>query len=117
MVTKVKTNDDEFDLDHCRETLGRILDVCLENFMTEFEISPEVIAEIERLKIQQQDGSLSSDGKAPPISAAEAERSLTDKYVIYQKYKDLQQFFTDFKDRLVLVDPLDRDIFGSSEEN
>lgn len=50
VVTKVKINDDEFDLDHCRETLGRILDVCLENFMTEFDISPETIAEIESLQ-------------------------------------------------------------------
>ena len=50
VVTKVKTSDDEFDLDHCRETLGRILDVCLENFMSEFELTAENIKEIEDLK-------------------------------------------------------------------
>ena len=47
VVTKVKPNDDEFDLDHCRETLGRILDVLLENFMTEFELTFELIEDIE----------------------------------------------------------------------
>ena len=47
VVTKVKQNDDEFDLDHCRETLGRILDVLLENYMSEFELTHELIEDIE----------------------------------------------------------------------
>lgn len=114
VVTKVRTNDDEFDIDHCRETLGRILDVLLENFMSEHEISAETIAEIDKLK--GQDKSSSDDGKAPP-NTIETDRSLTDKFVIYQKYKDLEAFFNDFRERLVLVDPLDRSICGSSEEN
>lgn len=46
----MKLNDEEFDLDHCRETLGRILEVCLENFMALIEITPEIIAEIEKLQ-------------------------------------------------------------------
>ena len=49
VVTKVKINDDEFDIDHCRETLGRILDVLLENYMSEVELSKETIRQIERL--------------------------------------------------------------------
>lgn len=64
VVTKVKVNDDEFDLDHCRETLGRILDVCLENFMTEFELTHEIIQEIENLK---REGSNTTDIQTPPI--------------------------------------------------
>jgi len=39
VITKVKPNDDEFDIDHCRETLGRILDVILENYLNENELS------------------------------------------------------------------------------
>lgn len=66
VVTKVKVNDDEFDLDHCRETLGRILDVCLENFMAEFELTQEIIQEIENLKAR--DGSNTTDIQTPPVS-------------------------------------------------
>lgn len=121
VVTKVKVSDDEFDLDHCRETLGRILDVCLENFMTEFELTQEIIQEIENLKAR--DGSNTTDIQTPPISTPPNyqnegnDRCITDKFVIYQKYKDLEAFFNDFRDRLVLVDPIDREIKGASEEN
>lgn len=114
VVTKVKTNDDEFDIDHCRETLGRILDVCLENFMTEFEITHELVHEIEEL--QKQEANKSKTEGAAPMSM-DAERSITDKMVLYKKYLDLKNFFSDFREKLVLVDPLDREICGASEEN
>lgn len=87
VVTKVKTTDDEFDLDHCRETLGRILEVCLENFMTDFELTAENIVEIENLK--QKDGSNTTDIQTPNNSSEANAQCITDKFVIYQKYKDL----------------------------
>lgn len=77
MVTKVKPNDDEFDLDHCRETLGRILDVLLENFMTEFELTFELIADIEQLKQEE------INEKVAEVKALDSEKCITDRYVIY----------------------------------
>jgi hypothetical protein len=112
VVTKVKTSDDEFDLDHCRETLGRILEVCLENFMTEFELTAENITEIENMK--QRDSDNTTEIPTPPaqtpshFSSEANAQCISDKFVIYQKYKDLEIFFNDFRDRLILVDPIDR---------
>ena len=37
--------------------------------------------------------------------------------VIYNRYKELKQFFNEFRDKIVLIDPLDRDIKGSGDEN
>ena len=51
------------------------------------------------------------------IKALDSDRCITDRYVIYQKFKHLESFFNDFRDRLILVDPLDREICGSNEEN
>ena len=44
-------------------------------------------------------------------------QNISDRLVIYNRYKELEQFFNEFRDKLVLVDPLDREILGSGEEN
>lgn len=56
--------------------------------MTENEISPQIIAEIEKLKELEE--SQNNNYKTPIISFFEANKSLTDKYVIYQKFMELQ---------------------------